>query len=155
MLVFVVADPYRSNIADVSIHVSYDRDEDSPPMENSTAPRSDMQQASNIDGNVDQAVDSEGVKQVDESTEEQMVPPDRPPREGMAEKEQHEVDQPTTTEKSEQASHTNGDTGEQNGEPVSSEEASGTNVIQTQENQFPTSSGQEQTQTDNQPTEET
>ena len=150
-----VADPYRSNIADVSIHVSYDRDEDSPPMENSRAPGSDSQQASNIDGSGNQAVDLEGVKQVDGSTAEQMVPPELPPRKGVAEKEkeQHEVDKPAT-EKSEQTSHTNGDTGEQN-VPPSSDEASGANVIETQENQFPTSSGQEQVQTDNQPTTET
>ena len=121
-----VPDPYKASMDDVSIHVSYDRDEDSPPQQQLE------QQPSNDDGSIvhsedtGKVVDSEAV---DGSIKEVSA------GEGVAEKEETSTEQ-HAAEPSEQVPL------------VSSDEA---NMVETQEKQLSTSSGQEQTE--NQPTE--
>ena len=150
MLLFV-PDPYKANIADVNIHVSYDRDEDSPPLESSAAPGNELQQEqqpSNDDGSivhgedVSKVIDSEVI---DGSTKDE-ISAGQPAGEGVAEKEETNTEQEVNqhpVEPSEQVpieSHT--------GEVPSADEA---NMMETQEKQSSTSGGQEQNE--NQPTE--
>lgn len=79
-----ISDPYKSN--DVNIHVSYDRDEDSPP-----GNEQQQEQSSNIDGSTvstGEAVDSEGTELVDGSVRQDVASAGLPAREGVAENEQ-------------------------------------------------------------------
>lgn len=149
MLLFV-PDPYKANIGDVSIHVSYDRDEDSPPFESSAASGNESQQQqeqqpSNDDGNIvrsedtGKTVDSEVV---DGSTKEEEVSAGQPAGEGVAEEEETNTDQQEVNLEPSKQVPTDSHAEEV---PVSLDEA---NVVETQEKQSLTSE-----QTEKQPTE--
>ena len=137
MLVFI-PDPYKANIADVSIHVSYDCDEDSPPLEGAATAAGNeppQQQSSNADGSIVHGEDT--GKMVDKTSAEQQ-----------------EANQPAV-ESSKQTpteSHTEDTVGQKL--LGSSDEASAEDLVETQEEQLPTSNGQEKIQTENQPTED-
>lgn len=146
MLLFV-PDPYKANIGDVSIHVSYDRDEDSPPFESSAASGNESQQEqqpSNDDGSIvrsedtGKTVDSEVV---DGSTKEE-VSAGQPAGEGVAEEEETNTDQQEVNLEPSKQVPTDSHAEEV---PVSLDEA---NVVETQEKQLLTSE-----QTEKQPTE--
>lgn len=85
----------------MSIHVSYDRDDESPLVGSDAPPGNESQeyqQPPNIDGSVvhgEDAVDSEGVKPVDGLAQQEEVSAGQPAIGGVAEKgtEQPAVDQ--------------------------------------------------------------
>lgn len=139
----VPSDPYKSNINDVSIHVSYDRDEESPPGNG----QEQQQQSSNVDGSTADAsevADSEGSKSVDGLARQEEVSAGQPTRDAMEHPSVELSDQVPAE------SHTE-DTMEQK-VVASSDEAPAENVVETQE-QLPSSSGPEETQTETQQTE--
>lgn len=152
-------DPYKSNIADVSIHVSYDRDEESPSLGSDGNDGQQQQEASNVinsgsaahgeDVTTKMADSEEGIKPVDGSPREDEDSAGQPVREDveqMSAEQQREVVQPSV----EQApAEPRGEDSVGQTVTVSSGETPAENMVDTQEQSL-TSNKQDETQDESQ-----
>jgi len=147
----------------VNIHVSYDRDEDSPPTESFAATENEQQhqQSSNTGESIGCGEGNsrvvEEVKPLDTSTREQEISAGQVDVAGKEEKstEQQEIDQPSVDLSKQATSESHAEDTTKQDMPVSSEEVPAGNVVEMTQEQLLASDKQEEkslSQTEDQPT---